>query len=62
MTIPKLSRKLEVILVGVIFAVIPALFFGGFLLLVSGSWTLAGIGFAGVFGFGLDINFGKGCR
>lgn len=58
----KLPRKIEKILMGVFFAAIPALFAG---LLVYGytrEGIITGIVTAGIFGFGLDIAFGKGCR
>lgn len=58
----KIPRKLETILMGILLAAIPALFAG---LLVYGytrEWIITGIVTAGIFGFGLDIAFGKGCR
>jgi predicted tellurium resistance membrane protein TerC len=57
----KLSRRLEVILMGILFALVPALVVGVITYLVS-SWQIALIVGGGVFGLGLDINFGKGCR
>lgn len=58
----KMSRKLESILMGILFALVPALVVGLVVLLVSGSWQVALIVWGGMFGLGLDICFGKGCR
>lgn len=58
----KLSRRLEAILMGILFALVPALVVGLLVYLASSSWPVAGIVFGGVFGLGLDIAFGKGCR
>lgn len=57
----KFSRRLEVILMGILFALVPALVAGVLIYLVS-NWQVALIVGGGVFGLGLDINFGKGCR
>lgn len=58
----KLSRRLESILMGILFALVPALVIGLLVYLASSNWPLTGIVFGGAFGLGLDITFGKGCR
>lgn len=62
MGMPKLPRKLEVILMGVFFAFLPGLCAGLLCLSFGVPELLSLIVGGGVFCFGLDIAFGKGCR
>lgn len=58
----KIPRKLEVILMGIFFSFIPGLCAGLILQAIFQDWTWSCIFAGAVFGFGLDVAFGKGCR
>jgi formate/nitrite transporter FocA (FNT family) len=59
----RLSRRTEAILAGILFSLVPALAVGMFVFLASDfNWVLALIVGGAMFGLGLDICFGKGCR